>query len=233
MPTLVLVIASAVVCQADQPQAAGAKCGSYCIYVALRGLDLVAEPYSSFEKGLPPVHPDGYSFEDLERIAQGFGAHTLALEGDLETLGRLKGRRACIALLNQHFVVVKDIGQSAGVVSIIDPPARYDRAFREFRRTYSRRALVIAMAPIAFPSDGAAWRIAIWLVCGTAGAIGLLTTARFLARRRQLARMAAVLVALGVAGCRRAETSVPGDAAVADAFPNTQSSGRAADRLEG
>ena len=37
MPTLVLVIASAVVCQADQPQAAGAKCGSYCIYVALWG----------------------------------------------------------------------------------------------------------------------------------------------------------------------------------------------------
>ncbi len=227
MSTLVLLIATTAVCQTGQSQAAGSKCGSYCIYVALCALDLVSEPYSTFEKSLPAIGPDGYSFNDLEQIAQRFGADTLALEADLETLARLKGRRACIALLNQHFVVVKDIDRSAGVVSIIDPPAQYDRPFREFRRTYSRRALVVALAPIGVPSDGAAWRIALWLVCGAAGAIGLLTAARSLTRRRELARAAALILALGIAGCRRAETSVDGDGAEADAPPNTESSARA------
>ena len=93
MPALVLIVASVVAGQAGQSQGPSSKCGSYCLYVALRALDLIAEPYSTFEKRLPPAPVDGYSFYDLEEIAHRFGAHTLALEADLETLGRLRGRQ--------------------------------------------------------------------------------------------------------------------------------------------
>jgi ABC-type bacteriocin/lantibiotic exporter with double-glycine peptidase domain len=107
MSTLVILVASLAVSQTGQSHRADTKCGGYCLYFALRALDLTTEPYSSFEKRLPPLEEGGYSFDDLERIARQYEAHTRALEADMEALSRLDGRRVCIALLNRHFVIIK------------------------------------------------------------------------------------------------------------------------------
>ena len=162
-----LLIAWAAVCQNVQSQAASAKCGSYCIYAALRGLDLISEPYSNFEKGLPPVPSEGYSFSDLEQIAQRFGA-AHSRRGRSRNAWAAEGRRACIALLNQHFVVVKDIRQSTGVVSIIDPPGNMtDRFGISGRRIPSGRwSLRRRRSPFR---PMARRRIAMWVVVARPG----------------------------------------------------------------
>jgi hypothetical protein len=216
MSTLVLVVALVAAGQTGQSPGVSAKCGSFCLFVALRSLDLIAEPYSRFEKHLPPPPVDGYSFGDLEQIAHQFGAHTLALEADLETLSRLDGRRACIAYLNQHFVIVSNIDKSRDTVSIIDPPARYNRTLQQFRRTYSQRALVIAPQPIAPPSSGSAWRTALGIICTAAAVIGLLSMARSLAGRRRLAGSVAALLMVAVGGCRPGNEGARGATSLAD-----------------
>ncbi len=99
MPILVPIILAVLTTTASDQPRSESKCGGYCLYVALRALELVDEPYSKLEKGLPAPPPDGYSISDLETFAVGKGAKTLAIDADVETLGRLKGRRVCIALL--------------------------------------------------------------------------------------------------------------------------------------
>lgn len=201
MPILVFLAAFFAADKSGTPAPATARCGSYCVYVALSALDLIHEPYSSFEGRLPPPPANGYSLDDLETFAGRFGAHTLALEADLESLGRLDGRRACIAYLDRHFVVVSLIDEANDRVVIIDPPRLYERTLKEFRKTYSRRALVVATQPITLPSDGASSRIA--LVLGSAAAMmGVLMGIRIRARRRKLAVPLAGLLALVMGGCR-------------------------------
>ncbi len=214
MPILVsLVMAAMTTSASDQPRSES-KCGGYCLYVALRALDLVEEPYSKFEKGLPAPPADGYSISDLETFAIGKGAKTLAIESDIETLGRLKGRRVCIALMGTHFVVIENVDVGHDLVSVLDPPYQYDQPLKKFQAKFSNRALVVSLDRIELPPPGPDWKTAL-SVGGISGVVGLsLIIMRYRAGRRGLALI--LVIMLGLPGCgvgssrgRNAEGSGP------------------------
>lgn len=123
-------------------------CGSYCLFVALRALDIDIPSVESLEEKLGQPGMAGYSMEQLARAAEAFGAHTLGIETSLEHLERRPGRFACIALLegSSHYVCIYDVhGQGIGIV---DPPNSQVVQREAFAPIWSGKALLIARSPI-------------------------------------------------------------------------------------
>ena len=153
MTAMLLMLA---VLTADGPDVGGStgvgndthlNCGSYCLYTCLIGLDLYQGGYEELERELGPPGALGYSIARLQEVAESHGAHTLALETDLD---RLPGHRrpfACIALLDgNHFVAVADVTERG--VAVVDPPRSYTLPPPTFASRWDGRALLLAPEPV-------------------------------------------------------------------------------------
>ncbi len=207
MGRLLLVLLSSLALErpsvaAPETSSADVKCGAYCTFIGLKAIGLVEGTHSAFEKTIPPPGPSGYSMEDLDRIAKGRGAATLAVEADLDTLATLTRPNACIAFVDQHFLIIKWINLETKTVSLIDPPLEYDLPFKEFRRRFSKRSLVLGV-PSAPPllARSTPWTTIIgWSAAAVAG---LILVGGFVARkpRRGMTSVALPLILGLLTGC--------------------------------
>ncbi len=145
------------------------RCGAYCLFVSLTGLELWERSFAELETALGQPTVAGYSMAQLEKFAREQGAHTLAIETDLDRLPRRGQPFACIALLEgNHFVNVYDMDKQQ--VYVIDPPKEYAAPLDTFRLLWTRKALLISKAPLALASDWGAWWWAVAVVGSAGGA---------------------------------------------------------------
>jgi hypothetical protein len=165
------------------------RCGSYCLYVALKALDVpVVGDFDAFESSLGGPSPVGLSMEQLAEGARAHGAFALGVETSLGNLRARRGRFVCIALLEKegHFVCVADVNDDT--LLVIDPPGHRDVARDAFEALWKGKALLISNVPLKPLSR---W----WTPYGVVTGVGVL---------------AAALVAIGMIVVRRGRAASPG-----------------------
>lgn len=100
---------------------ANARCGGYCLFVALKSFGLGPDSYADLERQLGAPGASGYSMAQLQACAGRFGLETRAVSTTLEHLADRGRPLACIAhLKTDHFVLLADITPEG--VRIVDPP---------------------------------------------------------------------------------------------------------------
>jgi hypothetical protein len=127
--------------------AADARCGSYCLFVALKGLDVRVPDFEQFdaELGYPPQ--GGHSLQDLAEAAAKYGVHHLGVETSIDNLELRRQRYACLALLRQgHFVLISDFNDRE--VTIIDPPNWNSIPRSTVSAVWDGTALLLATEPL-------------------------------------------------------------------------------------
>lgn len=155
------------------------KCGAYCTYVALKGLELPVGDYESFERRLGSPEREGYSLLQLSRIAEQYGARAVSAHTTVRRLQRLRERFTCIALLKTgHFVLVQDIDENG--VRVIDPPHTAEFRRDLFEEVWSGDALLLSHEELAGLQEGLAWE---WIVLGVLAAVTVAVGALWLATR--------------------------------------------------
>lgn len=145
------------------------RCGAESLYFGLKWLDLPVADFPQVEAKLGPPSNLGYSMSQLESAAQSFGAQTLGVETTLENLARRPEPLVRIAYLNsKHFVTI--LGESNGLVEIINPPAREIQIPRAtFLQLWDGKALLLSTNPILKEEDLAGpfpWRLIIGVAIG-------------------------------------------------------------------
>lgn len=119
------------------------RCGSYCLYVALKGLGGKVASVAEVEDFMGPPPSGGYSMADLDAAARHFGFQTMAVETTLERLAARSERFACIAhVRGHHFLLIADA--SDGEVHVIDPPRSYTAAPAAINAIWDGKALLIS-----------------------------------------------------------------------------------------
>ncbi len=153
------------------------RCGSYCLYVSLKGLGFQVGSFNDVEQQLGQPSATGYSLLQLEQTARHFGAHTLMVETTLDHLKKRTVPFACIARIDgSHFVNVYDI--SADEVFVIDPPQEYAFPKDTFCGLWDGSALLISTAPLDL-NETSRVPVLLW------GALGsVIVVVIFLFRRR-------------------------------------------------
>jgi ABC-type bacteriocin/lantibiotic exporter with double-glycine peptidase domain len=138
-------------------------CGSKCLFVALRGLDLGPESAEELEERLGPPSPQGYNFAELADAARGYGAQTLGVLTSFENLQRRPRPFVCIAHVdNSHFVLITDVAK--GVATVVDPPRKYEIPVDTLRNRWKGTALLLSRSPLIPEEDLAAASRWPWLV---------------------------------------------------------------------
>ena len=123
------------------------RCGSNCLYVAMRMLNGKVDKLSQLESSLGEPSPSGYTLSQLSDTARQFGLETLGVETTFDNLCRRSERFACIAHIDGgHFVIFQDV--SGGKVSVIDPPRMYDVPLDTMRTRWKGTALLLANRPL-------------------------------------------------------------------------------------
>jgi len=154
------------------------RCGGYCLYVALKGLDLPAGSFEELEKLLGQPSSEGYSLGQLQEAAQRMGAQTLAVSTSLENLARRGGRFACIVpIAGSHFVLLADAAEDD--VLVLDPPKpSANRIPRDtFESRWNHMALLISADPLVREEDlPRVWNWRAGLAWGLGGAAVVLLT---------------------------------------------------------
>ncbi len=177
------------------------RCGSHCLYVGLKSLDVSVRSFEEFEKiiGQPGKH--GYSMDDLSSAAQKLGAHALGVETTLDNLTYRKGRFACIALLERgHFVNVYDVDRDKKRVWIIDPPEKREMQADAFQAIWTKKALLISDKPLE-SEESIRPPLNLALIGGVVvGVICVVLVGLKLLRARAVASV--VLLLVFVAGCQ-------------------------------
>lgn len=174
---------TALMLAADPAEAEDPHCGSHCLYVALRALDIPLTSFEELESKLGPPTAQGYSLGKIEEVARSYGLQTLGVQTSFENLKLRDGRFACIAHLENppHFVNIAD-ADDAGQVFVIDPPRTYTVPADTLRLRWKGTALLLSAGPLA-PEEALRppWGWRQWLL-----AIGLpaLLIAALLALRR-------------------------------------------------
>ncbi len=160
------------------------RCGLWCLYVALRGLDFEIPDPQALEVKLGSPTPQGFSLAQLETAAQDCGAETLAVSTTLANLKHRPGRFACIAHDRRgHFVLVSDIKN--GQVTVIDPPRVEQIPQPTFEALWDGVALLVSRGPLPvdpLPSRGL---MNIWIGILSVLAIGV-AAAMYSRRIRQV-----------------------------------------------
>lgn len=131
-----------------------ARCGGYCLFLALDAVGLAPRNYGELEAALGPPGTTGYSMAGLEAVARSFGAFTLAVETSAENLHNRSAveRFTCIAFMKlNHFILIYDIDGSTA--SIADPPNANTIPIDTLNMQWSRKALLISASPLAPESD--------------------------------------------------------------------------------
>jgi ABC-type bacteriocin/lantibiotic exporter with double-glycine peptidase domain len=154
MPSYVILVLAATI-GADGPQQKpdiDVRCGSYCLYVALKAFDCPVESFAELDGKLGEPSLAGYSLGQLDEAARVYGAHTLGVETTIENLQRRPGRFACLTLVGDaHFVLMADVRDEK--VSIIDPPESSSIPLDTFRSRWSGTALLISDRPLLREED--------------------------------------------------------------------------------
>jgi hypothetical protein len=179
------------------------------VFIGLKALGLVDGPYSAFEPTIPAPGPSGYSMEELERIASGRGASTLAVEADLEALATLSRPSACIGFLDKHFAIIKWVNLDTKMVSVIDPPREYDQPFGDFRKRYSGRCLVLGLPSVPPKLAGPTRWASILGWTSAVAALALLGGILARGSRRRVASALLLVSLLSLAGCETQATPTP------------------------
>lgn len=153
MPSLFLAIAAAS--QAIGPGAQAVpdvRCGSYCLYIALKaaGLDPRLSSFADLEKSLGPPGSGGYPLAALADEAAQRGGHPLAVETSVDSLRLRKewGEKfACIALLEQgHFVLLYDVDDQYAY--IVDYPKDFRVPIGTLEGAWTGKCLLIGATPL-------------------------------------------------------------------------------------
>jgi hypothetical protein len=99
---LLLVLVSQNPSGGGQSTASDSRCGSKCLFVALRAIGIGPESFSELERSLGPPGPEGYSFSELQAQARSCGAQTIAVQTTLANLLARREEFVCIALTNAN-----------------------------------------------------------------------------------------------------------------------------------
>jgi hypothetical protein len=201
---LLLVIAGL---PARAATAQDSRCGSYCLYVALKSLELGPDSFEELEQRLGDPEQGGYTMEQLDQAAQSLGAKTIAVRTTLENLASRPESFACIALINNsHFILLYDSDQN--VVRLCDPPGLKEMPVSTFRSAWSGEALLLGNSDFLPEEavDQSRRKTARIMAAAKAGGLALALALVGLAARAFLRRRAAVaagllLCGLGAAGC--------------------------------
>ncbi len=128
------------------------RCGAYCLYVALRGLDVPVD-LDDLQKSLGPPTPGGYALAHLQEVAGGMGLRTLAVRTMPEALRRRPGRFACIAHLDDdHYVCIAGF-DARGRARVIDPPNKSLLPPEALGYRWKGAALLISKEPLLAEDD--------------------------------------------------------------------------------
>lgn len=128
------------------------KCGSQCLYVSLKALDIPVGSFSELEAKLGQPTAQGYSMGQLADAAESFGAKTLGVETTFDNLRRRPSRFACMALVdNHHFVNLTEVGDTH--VHVIDPPRDYTLPLETLRSMWDGKALLISNEALLAEED--------------------------------------------------------------------------------
>lgn len=159
-------------------------CGSYCLYVSLKALDVPVETYGAFEEQLgEPTVAEGYSLAQLQESAEHFGAYSLGVQTTIENLRNRPGRFACIAhVRGHHFVNIAEITEEDAL--IIDAPREYRLPLDTLRSLWDGTALLVSDAPLLREEELPQPINGTLLLGGIAAAIILMGTAAFALRKR-------------------------------------------------
>jgi ABC-type bacteriocin/lantibiotic exporter with double-glycine peptidase domain len=160
---------SAEVADAEKP-----LCGAYCLYVGLLALEIPVGDLDQVQDRLGPPPKPGYSFAQLAKAAESFGAHTLGVQTTLEQLDARPQRFVCIGhLRSNHFVIIANI--SPDLVTYCDPPAEGSMPQLTFNALWDGQALLLAREPL-IPEEEIVVRSArsafVWWLLG-AGILGI------------------------------------------------------------
>jgi hypothetical protein len=190
--------------QAGRPQAAAApepRCGSYCLHLGLQALGIGPSSFEELEAKLGTAIPGGYSMDQLARVSEAYGAHTLAVRTTVEGLRHRPDAFACIALIQAsrgpHFVNVYDITDTE--VLIVDAPDAYAMPISTFRQVWDGTALLLGAQPLTREEDVKAPRG--WSSLALGGlALASLAIVGGLALRRMARGVGVVVLAVAAAG---------------------------------
>jgi ABC-type bacteriocin/lantibiotic exporter with double-glycine peptidase domain len=174
-----LMLLAVVADEPDPTRSSDPRCGSRCLYVALKGLGFSVKDLAELEErlGAPPV--DGYTLAQLDSGARSYGAQTLGVETTIDNLRLRKPPFACIAhLTHDHFVLISDVNEASATVG--DPPHMRSVPLDTLRVVWDRKSLLIAPGPLVREEDlprppgWGLWQAAaagIVIACGVAFAI--------------------------------------------------------------
>lgn len=124
------------------------RCGSNCLYVAIRLLGHPLDSLSKLEEVLGEPSPKGFTLAELSDAARHFKVETLGVETSFQNLTRRTGRFACIAHVDGgHFVLFHNAEQ--GKVTVVDPPRVYEVPLDTMRTRWQGKALLLANVPLA------------------------------------------------------------------------------------
>lgn len=151
-PCCILLAAASVAAAQPAGSKVDLRCGSYCLYVGLKALDLPVGSYEDLEERLGQPSPAGYSLGQLDEAARAYGAKTLGVKTGLENLRRRPGRFVCIAHLDKnHFVNVAALDESHAF--LVDPPGSSTVPAATLRAVWDGTALLISSEPLLAEED--------------------------------------------------------------------------------
>ena len=147
--TSAMAVAFCALVAVDEPDV---YCGSRCLYVSLKALDVEVESYEALEKRLGVPRETGYSLGQLAEVAREYGLNTLGVKTTVERLQRREERFACIALLNgRHFVNFGGAGPEG--VTIVNPPKNAVVPLATLKTQWDGTALLLSPGPLAPEED--------------------------------------------------------------------------------
>lgn len=157
------------------------RCGSYCLYIALKAVDVPISSHADLAETLGRPLEIGYSMGELAEAAKRHGAHVLPVRTNLENLRLRTGRFACIAHLDgHHFVLLNDLS-AGGEIGVIDPPRSYRLAEEALASRWTGTALLVSPEPLIPEEDlrrPLPWAAIGWGVAGSICLVGLILTGR-------------------------------------------------------
>lgn len=146
---MLYMIAAASILLAGQgpasPAQSDARCGGFCLYVAMKTLDVAPSSYPELEKMLGRCDSQGYSMAKLEETARGAGLATIAVDTTLANLAAREERFVSIGLLNnRHYVIFVPL---EGRVQVVDPPKSFELPIDSFHHLWTGKALLLGRTP--------------------------------------------------------------------------------------
>lgn len=123
------------------------KCGAYCLYISLRGLDVDGVTFEDVQRKLGEPGRTGYSLGQLAEVAKTYGIQTSGVQTSAANLRLREPPFACIALIRDtHFVNFSEVDNE--YVHIIDAPNEYTLPLATLPAVWKGEALLLARGPL-------------------------------------------------------------------------------------